>query len=213
MLGISSGLNMTWASLSNYTANNIEQSVWQCSVGNGFSSWMGVQIGIFFIVMLLGAWVAFKTRSVPSAFNESNHMLFSLQILMVFLILLVPLDWALLSNSPEAAVVIQSGGQLLLALFLLLSNFLPKIYYIFTGACDDVSMIYPTQAGSPLSSGFNAGSKKYISNNTAANSAINSPTASKPDKKQTANSTAENVELVDTNSKNQDIKIHYFQFY
>jgi len=102
-------------------------------LGNGFNEWMGVQIAIFATVMVAGAVVAFKTRSVPSAFNESSHILFSLQILIFMLILLSPLDWALVNNSPEASIVIQCGAQLMLSLFLLASNFLPKIFFVEQG--------------------------------------------------------------------------------
>jgi len=145
MLVIFNALQMTWASLVSNGANTV---VWACDTGNGFNAWMGVQIGIFAVVMLAGAVVAFRTRSVPSAFNESTHILFSLQILIFMLIILVPIDWALINNSPEAAVVIQGGGQVLLAFALGMANFAPKLFLIFSGRGNDKSLVFNTTSQS-----------------------------------------------------------------
>jgi len=139
MLIIFNSLQMTYSDLQSDGTNTV---VWGCSTANGFNAWMGVEIGIFALVMVAGAVVAFRTRSVPSAFNESSHILFSLQILLFMLVILVPLDWALINNSPEASIVIQAGGQLLLSFFILLANFTPKLFYLFSGRGNDKSMVF-----------------------------------------------------------------------
>jgi hypothetical protein len=149
MLAVFQGMDMTYAARLSFDSGRF---VWGCNTRNGFDAWMGVNIALFAAVMVSGAVVAFKTRSVPSAFNESSHILFSLQMLTFFLILLVPLDWALVENSPNASIAIQGGGQLILSLFLLLSNFVPKLYYIFTGRADDKSLLFQTQSKSGDSS-------------------------------------------------------------
>jgi len=91
--------------------------------------------------------VAFKTRAVPSAFNESTHIERTLQLMIFMLIILAPLDWALVNNSPEASIVIQSGGQSLLALFLLLSTVGPKLFYIATGKGSSKSFVFQGPSG------------------------------------------------------------------
>jgi len=162
MLVIFNSLQMTWAALVSNGSNTV---VWACDTGNGFNVWMGVQIGIFAVVMVAGAVVAFRTRSVPSAFNESTHILFSLQILIFMMLILVPIDWALINNSPEAAVVIQGGGQALLASTLGVSNFAPKLFFIFTGRANDKSLVFnsgtqsSSNGGSSFSGRGSSGSK------------------------------------------------------
>jgi hypothetical protein len=101
---------------------------------------MILELIIFALVMVFGAVVAYRTRSVPSAWNESSHISTSLQILVFFLLLLVPLDWGLIGNTPEASVALQGGGQSLVALFILTSNFLPKLYYLIIGKGDDQNL-------------------------------------------------------------------------
>ncbi len=138
MLAIFHGQEMSVARL--IKLNN-DKIIWGCDSQNGFDAWMGVQIAIFAFVMVIGAWVSFKTRAVPTAFNESIHILFSLQLLIVLCLILVPLDWALLKDSPDAAIVVQGGGQLLLTFFLFLFNYGPKIVYLLTGRGDDAALM------------------------------------------------------------------------
>ncbi len=143
MLAVMDGNKMTWA---DYLSNGSNEIVKGCNTGNGFTSWIGVQIALFLVVMISGGIVAFRTRSVPSAFNESTHILLALQMLTLFLIILVPLDF--LVTNPEAAVVIQGGGQIALAFFLLASNFGPKIYYLINGRGNDKSLIFDNSKNS-----------------------------------------------------------------
>jgi len=166
MLIVFNALNMTDAEL---VSNGNNTVVWTCNTSNGFNAWMGVNIGLFAVVMLAGAVVAFRTRSVPSAFNESSHILLSLQIVIFMLIILAPLDWALVNNSPEASVVIQGGGQLVLALFLVLSNFAPKVYYIVAGRADDKSMIFASGTGNQSKASSNHSSASGASSRSNTN--------------------------------------------
>jgi hypothetical protein len=158
-------LNMTWT---DKLDKGSDQFVYGCNTGNGFDIWMGLEIAFIAALMLAGAVVAFRTRSVPSAFNESSHILFSLQIMLFFLVLLVPLDWALVDNSPEASVVIQGGGQLLLALVILSSNFVPKLYYIFTGKANDKSLVFAPSAKGSVSQSSEMSSMASKSNGSAS---------------------------------------------
>jgi hypothetical protein len=137
MCAVLSGTKMTWP---DYLSNGSNEVVRGCNTGNGFNTWVGVNIAVFGLCMIAGAFIAFKTRNVPSAFNESHHILYSLVLLLFFLLMLVPLDFLLVNNSPEASVLIQAAGQLLLSFFLLVFNFAPKVYYLYTGLGSDKSI-------------------------------------------------------------------------
>jgi Leucine-rich repeat (LRR) protein len=152
--------------------------VWQCSSENGFHDWIGANIAIFGAVMLAGAWVSFKTRAVPSAFNESSHILLILIVMIFFLILLVPLEY-LVSDSPNAAIVIQAGGQLILSLTILVILFVPKLYYIFTGRSNDKSMVF-SSVGTKISAvgASRSGASQHSVSNTSAELATIPPAQS-----------------------------------
>jgi len=175
MLIIFNSLQMTSAQ---FISNGSNTQVATCSTGNGFDAWMGVQIGIFACVMTAGAVVAFRTRTVPSAFNESSHILFSLQILLFMLLILAPLDWALINNSPEASIVIQAGGQLVLSLFLLVSNFGPKLYYLLTGRGDDKSMIFNTTSQKHSSNSHSSSQSTATDKNSSTHASSKASNAS-----------------------------------
>ncbi len=172
MLGIFTGLSLSDQGISEITVSGERHSVSQCIARSGFDAWVGVQIAIFSLVMVAGAFVAYRTRSVPSAFNESTHILMCLQLLVIFLIILVPIDWALVNESPAASVVIQGGGQLVLALFILATNFGPKIYYIALGQASDKKLLFH-HVGAQVSATGSESSKKERNSTSESNSQTN----------------------------------------
>jgi leucine-rich repeat protein SHOC2 len=173
MLIIFQAQGMTWADL---LSNGKNEVVRGCNTGKGFDAWVGVNIAIFACTMIAGAVVAFKTRSVPSAFNESTHILLSLELLLFFILMIVPIDWALVSSSPEASIVIQAGGQCILCLFLTATTFLPKIYYIYAGRANDKSLLF-NPAGSKIS--MSSMGSKSSSGNSSSNNSSTTGTGSK----------------------------------
>jgi hypothetical protein len=46
--------------------------VTSCSLENGGMAWVGAQIAFFTILMLAAAFLAFKTRNLPSAFSQCS---------------------------------------------------------------------------------------------------------------------------------------------
>jgi hypothetical protein len=74
------------------------------------SSWIGVELALLFTVMVVAALMAFKTRNVPSAFDESAHIANAIFLLIFFAVIIVPLD-ILIQDSPNAAIIIQGIGQ------------------------------------------------------------------------------------------------------
>jgi hypothetical protein len=75
-----------------------------------FVSWIGVELALLFTVMVVAALMAFKTRNVPSAFDESAHIANAIFLLIFFAVIIVPLD-ILVQDSPNAAIIIQGIGQ------------------------------------------------------------------------------------------------------
>jgi hypothetical protein len=104
----------------------------QCSQQNNFMIWIGIQLAFLFTVMVGAAFMAFKTRNVPSAFDESAHIANAIFLLIFFAVIIVPLD-ILVQDSPNASIIIQGIGQCFLGLMLLVILFGPKLYHIATG--------------------------------------------------------------------------------
>jgi hypothetical protein len=90
--------------------------------------------------MITAATIAFKTRNVPSAFNESQHIANAIFLLIFFAVIIVPLD-ILVQDNPNASIIIQGIGQCFLGIMLLVVLYGPKIYYIVSGKSNDKSML------------------------------------------------------------------------
>jgi hypothetical protein len=108
-----------------------------------FVSWIGVELALLFTVMVGAAFMAFKTRNVPSAFDESAHIANAIFLLIFFAVIIVPLD-ILIQDSPNAAIIIQGIGQCFLGIMLLVVLFGPKLYYIASGRANDKKMLAAT---------------------------------------------------------------------
>jgi hypothetical protein len=90
--------------------------------------------------MFTSAIMAFKTRNVPSAFNESQHIANAIFALLFFAIIIVPLD-TLVQDNPNASMIIQGIGQAFLGIVLSIVLFGPKLYYIVIGKSNDKTML------------------------------------------------------------------------
>ncbi len=102
--------------------------------------------------LVWGAYVAFETKAVPSAYNESIHIMLALFVILFFGVILIPLQVLrppvhlialrfclsalsvslqyLVEDNPRALAVIRGVGQSLLALLLAVILFGPKLFYI-----------------------------------------------------------------------------------
>ena len=133
-------LQLQMPTLSTGSNSSLGYRVWECSSSSqSFNIWVGFQIAYICVILCSGAFLAFRTRLVPVAFNESQHIFASLTLCIFFLIIIVPLDF-LISNSLESAVVVQGLGQSFLALCLTLINFGPKVYHIAAGNANNSAM-------------------------------------------------------------------------
>jgi hypothetical protein len=90
--------------------------------------------------MVGAAFMAFKTRNVPSAFDESQHIANAIFLLIFFAVIIVPLD-ILVQDNPNASIIIQGIGQSFLGIMLLVVLFGPKLYYIASGKANDKKML------------------------------------------------------------------------
>jgi hypothetical protein len=90
--------------------------------------------------MIGAAFLAFKTRNVPSAFDESQHIANAIFLLIFFAVIIVPLD-ILVQENPNASIIIQGIGQCFLGIMLLVVLFGPKLYYIASGKANDKKML------------------------------------------------------------------------
>lgn len=121
-----SAYGMSKGTLSLSTSSSSAELVRQCSQETGFSEWMIVEVAYLAMITVACAIVAFIVRDIPTAFNESVHMLNAVLMLLTFGCLLVPVD-IFVSDNPEAAVVIQGIGQEFVTLALTIIIFGPKV--------------------------------------------------------------------------------------
>ena len=113
------------------TGSLANQLVISCSMESGAYVWLGIQVAFFALLMVGAAWMAFRTRNLPSAFNESQHISSCVVVLMFFGVLIVPLT-LYVHQQPESAVLLQGLGQALLVLLLTSILFGPKLYVTST---------------------------------------------------------------------------------
>jgi hypothetical protein len=128
-----------------------------CEAQPGFYVWFGVQVGVLGLFLLWGAFLAYKIREVPTAFNESTHIMMSLFALIFSGIILIPVA-ILVGDNPEATVIIQGLSQPIVALVLTVVLFGPKLYYIYTGQANDTRLSRPTvvERDSPVTTSSSA---------------------------------------------------------
>jgi hypothetical protein len=101
-------------------------------------------------LMAYAALLAYRTRDLPSNFNESAHILNALVVLILFCCIILPLDYVL-AGVPNALAITHGVGQSLLALLLTAIIFLPKAFLLYL---EGVYQHMPVQA---RSGGFSVG--------------------------------------------------------
>jgi hypothetical protein len=107
--------------------------VWECRTDfPGYTPWQFVHVIYLMMFLVRTTFLAVKTRNIPSGFNESSQLLYAMLILVFCAIMLIPLD-ALVSDDPDSAKLVRGVGQAFVSAILLLTLYVPKIYYIFRG--------------------------------------------------------------------------------
>jgi len=153
-----SGVGMTYPEAVEGTDAYAGYAIQQCSVADGFTIWIALFLSYLMLLILAASFLAFKTRNLPSAFNESSHIFMSISLMLLFFIIIVPLD-AFVQGSPEAAVLIQGVGQNVMTIMLTTMIFAPKAYHILArrGMVDQLSMVQQTTHSSVLSGKTSSG--------------------------------------------------------
>ena len=138
---------LSLASVSLVFDSSTDTQYWvrQCSQESGFLPWIITQIVFFLIVMLATATLAYRARDVPSSFNETQQNSNTLNVMLTFLVILVPVDLTIGSN-PVVAVLIQGLGQAFLVLMIHISLFGARILYIIQGKQDDPMLASKTNS-------------------------------------------------------------------
>jgi hypothetical protein len=104
-------------------------------------------------LMAYAALLAYRTRDLPSNFNESAHILNALVVLILFCCIILPLDYVL-AGVPNALAITHGVGQSLLALLLTAIIFLPKAHLLYL---ESVYLLTPIQKRSV---GFSIGGEE-----------------------------------------------------
>lgn len=103
------------------------------------SSWIAVQFAFTACFLFAGVYEAWCVRKVPSAFNEGPHIASTLLSLTVLLVILIPLQF-LVSNNPNALVILRGLGQSLVCMVMGFFLFGPKLYLILEGKENDKTL-------------------------------------------------------------------------
>jgi hypothetical protein len=81
-----------WVSLAG-TGSTASYVVWECADSeSGYNIWIAVQFTYIVFFMVGGAFVAFYTRDVPLAYNETTQIVTGLWVLSFFGAIVVPLQ-------------------------------------------------------------------------------------------------------------------------
>ena len=159
-----------------------------CSTERGFLVWLAAQLTYFAIILLFGIKVAIETRNVPTgalalannscvltvnavraAFNESTFIGFSLLILLLGAVTILPVDFLIQGAGPPGASALLRGiGQAFVAFALTIVLFASKIYYIASNKADrdmrsELDSVLPTRDDNVLDARDNAESPDAIS--------------------------------------------------
>lgn len=126
LLAVFTALPLSRAALEIGKGSLSDNLVTLCSQEIGFMDWLGAEIAFIACLMLPAAYLGFKTRDLPSQYNESAHIQNALVILIFFGVIIIPLD-IFIQDAPDAAVLIQGLGQALLCLCLTAILFGPKV--------------------------------------------------------------------------------------
>lgn len=133
MLAVLSGAQLTQPSVAEGEGSLSGQIISECRNSSGYSPWVGVLIAYITALCLCAAFLGFKTRHIPSRFNEGTQILNALVVMLLFGVIVVPLD-ILVQNNPSSAVLIQGVGAGLLCILLTAILFAPKAYLLLTSS-------------------------------------------------------------------------------
>ena len=122
-----------------------------CSNGSPqFESIMGLLIlGYNSVLVLCGCLVAFLTRRVDSAYNESRHIAFSMYDMLVCIVILVPIYYTTGDGVGSATrkYLLRSLAMLFANTFTMLAMFAPKLWalreYNRASECDSLDYVSP----------------------------------------------------------------------
>lgn len=115
-----------------YTCSSIESAAYQ--------GWLAVQLAYVGIFLAAGLYLAYSIRAVPTAFNDSSHIVSALYVLTLLSVLLVPLNF-IVDDNPNALALIRGLGQSLVAFSLTVALFGQKLYIIADGRANDHKMV------------------------------------------------------------------------
>ena len=106
----------------------------KCEVPSGFVQLAGiiVLLGVNFLLVLGAVVIAYLTRNVDSAFNESRYIAYTVYIYLLVTIILLPLYYTAgdSSSSNSRMFIIRTIAVLVPMYFTLGALFLPKIYLV-----------------------------------------------------------------------------------
>lgn len=106
MLAVLSGVPLSKALDAQGSGSTVGLLVPTCSYESGFFVWFGIEVALLAAITLWGLVLAISSRNVPSAFNESTHILMCLFVLALSGIILLPIDF-LVQNSPTATTLLR----------------------------------------------------------------------------------------------------------
>lgn len=90
LLAIFTGLPLSKPILAVGVGGLSEELVTSCSQESGFMSWFGGEIAFIACLMLPAGYLAFKTKDLPSQYNESAHISSALVLLLFFGVIIIP---------------------------------------------------------------------------------------------------------------------------
>lgn len=146
LLAAFSGARLQQMALIDGTGTSLGFKVPVCDSNSGYTPWLLVQLLYIMLFLISGGYTAFKTRDVPSAFNESSDITIALFSMIILATFLLPLNF-LVGDNPDALVMIRGIGQCIMAMTMNACLFGPKCYYILTGAVDNTKAGNKTQMG------------------------------------------------------------------
>lgn len=136
---------------------------WRFSAKNIFD---GLHLAYATIILLLGCYVANKSASLTTLFNEGKYILFAIYTCFVLSIIIVPASFAV-ATDPQTGFILRTLGVTLAVTGTISAIILPKIKLILSGV--DLSLDDgKTNTTNPTKSNNTQSGPKATSSNTVA---------------------------------------------
>jgi len=103
----------------------------QCSVTPQSEMLALLMVGFLFVLTLMGAYLAFKTRAVRDDFNESKALSYAVAVTTLVMVVLVPVYLVSLGGSPDFGMALKGVVLSMLPIAQLLLIYIPKIIMVF----------------------------------------------------------------------------------